>query len=68
MTTTLTTKEVAEKLDTDPRTLRRFLRSQASPVREVGKGNRYHIEARQFRTLKKAFIRWHSSHTRQQAA
>lgn len=67
MATTLSTAEMAERLDTDPRTLRRFLRSDSSPVERVGKGNRYHVPASTFRTLKKAFTKWNESHTAQAA-
>jgi hypothetical protein len=38
---TMTTATLADALDTDPRTLRKFLRSAASPVASVGKGKRY---------------------------
>lgn len=64
MAQTLTTKEVAEELGTDPKTFRRFLRSADSPVTPVGQGNRYGIERRQLRTLTKAFNAWQARHTR----
>lgn len=38
---TMTTADLADALETDPRTLRKFLRSAASPVPSVGKGKRY---------------------------
>lgn len=44
-TKTMTTADLAEALDTDPRTLRKFLRSSASPVESVGKGKRYSLPA-----------------------
>lgn len=42
---TMTTATLADALDTDPRTLRKFLRSSASPVESVGKGSRYSLPA-----------------------
>lgn len=59
-----TTKEIAEQLGTDPKTLRKFLRSQDSPVAPVGQGNRYTIDGRTARTLRKAFATWQELHTR----
>lgn len=61
---TLTSAELAARLETTPKRLRRFLRSDDSPVTPVGKGNRYTIEARQVRQLKKLFISWQNQHTR----
>lgn len=67
---TLTTKETAEKLGTDPRTLRKFLRAEAvengGKVGEdtPGKGGRYSLEATQFRALQKRFTTWSEAHTR----
>lgn len=54
----LTTAEVAAELDTDPRTLRKFLRSDASPLDSVGKGSRYAIEKRSIRSLRSKFAKW----------
>ena len=65
--TTLTTQEVAKRLKTDPRTLRRFLRSQESPIRAVGQGNRYGVQAPQVKALNRAFKTWQTKHTRQAA-
>lgn len=57
MTATLTTAEVATALDTTPRELRKFLRSQAQGV---GKGSRYSLPgtARELGKIKKQFIAW----------
>lgn len=66
-TNTYTSKELAERLNTEPKRLRRFFRSPESPVQPVGKGKRYRIEARQFRTLKKSFTTWSNTHTRSAA-
>lgn len=54
----LDTAAVAETLETDPRTLRRFLRSDASPLETVGKGKRYVMDANTLKLVKKAFAAW----------
>jgi len=41
MTATITAAQLAAELDTTPRELRKFLRSDASGVEKVGKGARY---------------------------
>ena len=67
---TLTTKEAAEKLGTDPRSLRKFLRSETVENGGIvgedtpGKGGRYSLEAKEFRSLQKRFTAWSESHTR----
>jgi predicted transcriptional regulator len=58
MATALTTAEVAEALETTPRTLRKFLRSDANKIAPVGKGHRYSIAAGQVRTLRSQFAKW----------
>lgn len=52
-----TTASLAATLDTDPRTLRKFLRSQE---RGVGKGARYSLDlnARSIATMRKEFDAW----------
>lgn len=59
---TLNTTELAEKLDTTPRTLRKFLRADARANDRAddlpGKGSRYAIEAKQVAPLKKRFAKW----------
>jgi len=57
-TTILTTADLATALDTTPRTLRKFLRSDASGIEGVGKGARYTIEAKQVRSLRSRFAKW----------
>lgn len=52
---TRTPKELAQDWDTDPRTVRKFLRS--NDIR-VGKGNRHAIEAKDVRKLRKQFDAW----------
>lgn len=53
----LSAKEVALKLDTTPRTLRKFLRSD-DKVNSPGKGGRYAITAREVNSLKRRFDAW----------
>lgn len=57
------TIELAEKLDTDPMVLRRFLRS-TDDYESPGKGGRYYIPARSFKSLKSQYKRWEREHTR----
>ena len=54
----MTTAEVAADLETSTRTLRKFLRSDASGVEGVGKGSRYAIEKKQMRSLRTRFEKW----------
>jgi hypothetical protein len=58
MPATLTPKELAIKLDTDPKTARKFLRSITPREDQPGKGHRWTIEAKSVNTLKKAFHTW----------
>jgi hypothetical protein len=58
MATILSTADLAAALDTTPRTLRKFLRSDASGIDGVGKGSRYSIEAKQVRSLRSRFAKW----------
>lgn len=54
----LTTAQVADELDTTPRTLRKFLRSRGSGVDPVGQGKRYAITAESLPTLAAKFETW----------
>lgn len=74
MANTLTTKEVAEKLETTTRTLRKFVRSE---VKEAGgkigedtpgKGGRYSFEAKEVAGMKKRFRAWSKSQAEARAA
>ena len=58
---TITTTELAEQLETDPKTLRRFLRSDSSPVETVGKGHRYILDPKTTKMVQKAFTAWATS-------
>ena len=55
-----TTTTLAAELNTTPRTLRKFLRSDASGVEAVGKGSRYSLPTakREVASLKKKFDAW----------
>lgn len=61
---TLTAKEVAEKLETDARTFRKFVRSEVKAaggevgVDTPGKGKRYSFESKEISGLKKRFSAW----------
>lgn len=56
----MTTTELALALDTTPRTLRKFLRSDDSGIESVGKGSRYALPStkREVNTLSKRFTSW----------
>jgi hypothetical protein len=61
---TLSAKEVAEKLETDARTFRKFIRSEVKAaggevgVDTPGKGKRYVFEAKEINGLRKRFSAW----------
>lgn len=55
---TFSAKGAARKLGTDARTLRKFLRSDASPFEPVGQGARYVFDEELFEVLKTAFEEW----------
>lgn len=60
MTSTLDTAKVAAQLGTDARTLRKFLRSNASPLEPVGQGARYAITDADIPELQEKFDAWRS--------
>lgn len=55
---TITPKELAQELNTDGRTVRKFLRSITTKEDQPGKGSRWAIERRQVKSLKKQFSSW----------
>lgn len=57
---TMTTAQLATDFDTTPRTLRKFLRSDASGIESVGKGSRYALPGskREVNALRKRFDAW----------
>lgn len=56
--TTFTAKQLARKMNTDPKTLRKFLRSKDSPVEAVGQGGRYEFDAPSAKLIADAFKSW----------
>lgn len=56
--TAITTTEIAAELNCTTRDLRKFLRSDESPIAPVGKGSRYSIEKRQLRTIATRYAKW----------
>lgn len=67
-----TTTQVAEKFDTTPRTLRKFLRADAKSREAVdtlpGKGSRYAIEGKDLKPLKSRFTKWQAAEAEARAA
>lgn len=57
-------QQAAEKIGTDARTLRRFLRSPKSTFKAVGSGGRYEFEEKDVPTLRKKFEEWRESPSR----
>ena len=51
----LSAKEAANKLGTDARTLRKFLRKRSGVI---GQGNRWAIEPKELKKLRKEFEKW----------
>jgi len=64
-TPAMTTREVAEKIGTDPKTLRVFLRSMSQGV---GSGSRYAFTAKDVAPLKAKFTTWLAERERAQKA
>ncbi len=52
------TTAIAEKFETDSRTLRKFLRSESGMNSKVGKGKRWAIEGKEIAPLKIKFLAW----------
>lgn len=67
-----TTAQVAEKFDTTPRTLRKFLRAdaRANDAGDTlpGKGSRYAIEGSQLKGLRSRFNAWQVEQAKERAA
>lgn len=66
---TLTPKEIALQWGTTPRTLRKFLRTNAKAkgLETPGKGSRWAIEARKVASLKKGFDAWKVTQAKEKA-
>ena len=58
---TITPTELAAKLDTDPRTTRKFLRSITPKEDQPGKGSRWAIEKRDVRSLQAKFKKFEAA-------
>lgn len=56
--------ELAQELETNTRTTRKFLRSITPKDEQPGKGGRWHIEKRDVRGLKKKFETFQTEHMR----
>lgn len=57
-TKVLTTNEVADEIGTEPKTLRKFFRSNNCSIEPVGQGKRYGIAAEDVAALKEQFAAW----------
>jgi hypothetical protein len=58
MPETFSAKQVANRIGTDPKTLRKFLRSPSSPYEAVGQGKRYEFPKEDLGAIKEAFTNW----------
>jgi hypothetical protein len=54
---TLTTRQVADKIGTDPKTLRQFLRA-SNDYEAVGSGGRYEFALKDVGPMKTRFAKW----------
>lgn len=61
--TVLTPAELAVELESDARTVRKFLRSITAKENQPGKGSRWSIEKKQLRTLRKQYKEWDEART-----
>lgn len=68
MTKIITPKELAVTLETDARTVRKFLRAdaKANGTETPGKGSRWEIEAKTVRSLQKRFNAWNAARAEKQ--
>ena len=57
---TLTAKQVATRIGTDAKSLRKFFRSSASTVEAVGQGGRYEFDKADLPKIKAEFEAWNS--------
>lgn len=55
---TYTAKQVATRCGTDPKTMRKFFRSNHSTVEPVGQGGRYDFDAKDLPKIKREFNTW----------
>lgn len=66
-TAKLSVKEAAAEIGTDPRTLRKFIRSNSCDFDPVGQGNRYEFTKGEVGKLKKQFLAWSGGATKTEA-
>lgn len=57
---TYTAKQVATRIGTDAKTLRKFFRSPASTVEAVGQGGRYEFKSEDMPQIREEFDKWKS--------
>lgn len=57
-----TASQVATALGTDSKTLRKFLRDEATPYQRVGQGGRYAIDPSELPQMTELFAEWSSNH------
>lgn len=60
---TYTAKQVATRIGTDAKTLRKFFRSPASTIEPVGQGGRYEFAKEDVPTIQAEFAKWQSAQT-----
>lgn len=65
---TLTPKELADELQSDPRTVRKFLRDHYEQDAHPGKGSRWAIEKKELRSLRSQFSKWQEEKAARAAA
>ena len=58
---TYTAKQVATRIGTDAKTLRKFFRSPNSTVEPVGQGGRYEFDAADLPKIREEFTKWNST-------
>lgn len=58
MATLFTPADLAEKFDTDARTVRKFLRSVTPKEDQPGKGSRWAIEGKKLSSLRSQYVKW----------
>ena len=70
MSNTMTTNEFAVELGTDPRTLRKFLRSITPKDEQPGKGSRWALPGtkREITKMRKQFSEWSQKQLEEKAA
>jgi hypothetical protein len=66
--TTLSAKEAARELGTDARNFRKFMRAILPEEDRPGQGNRYQIEFKEIKSLKRKFKDWEAPRTKTQSA